>query len=58
MDDWHYGSWFEKAYATGEIAPILIVIGAIVLIGAIIYFIDGIKKYGYWLHKNDDKEDK
>jgi hypothetical protein len=58
MDDWHYGSWLQEMYMTGKLTTLAIIVGAIALISSIIYFIDGIKKYGYWLHKNDDKEDK
>ena len=58
MSDWHYNNLLQELYMTDKFTVPLIIIIVLALVGSIIYFIDGIKKYGYWLHKNDDKEEK
>lgn len=57
MSDWHYNNLLQELYMTDKFTVPLIVIIVLALVGSIIYFIDGIKKYGYWLQK-DDKEEK
>lgn len=55
--DWHYSSAWEAFYMSGDLDKVIAGIGVIVFIGAVIYFIDGVKKYGYWRDekKNDSK---
>ena len=57
MSDWHYDNLLQELYITDKLTVPFIVIIALVLIGSIIYFVDGIKKYGYWF-KKDDEENK
>lgn len=56
MSDWHYNNLLQELYITGKFAVPFIVIIVLALICSIIYFIDGIKKYGYWLQKDDKKK--
>lgn len=58
MDDWHYGSWLQEMYMTGKLTIPAIIFGVLALVGAIIYFVDGIRKYGYWFQKDDKEEGK
>ena len=55
--DWNYDSAWEAFYMSGNLDKVMIGIGIVALIGSIIYFIDGVKKYGYWRDekKNDSK---
>ena len=57
MSDWHYDNLLQELYITDKLTVPFIVIIALVLIGSIIYCVDGIKKYGYWF-KKDDEENK
>lgn len=54
MNEWNNITWYQQGWALPLIITCLVVAFAV----SIIWFIDGIRKYGYWLHKeNEEKKD-
>lgn len=48
--EWNNTSWVQQDW----ILPFLFSFITAALIGAVVWFVDGIRKYGYWM--DDDKE--
>lgn len=56
MSGWNYDSRLESFYMSDKFYLVILVFGVFVLILGIIYFVDGVYKYGYWLHKGKKDE--
>ena len=55
MSDWHYDSWLQEFYMSGKIVVIFTVVLIVILVASVFWFIDGIKKYGYWFEEDEEK---
>ena len=49
MKDWENISWVQKDWLPYVFGAVLF----IALIASIVWFIDGVRKYGYWLKKDN-----
>lgn len=47
MSEWHNESWIQSPLLIPAIWGILLTC----LAAAVAWFIDGVRRYGYWLHK-------
>ncbi len=52
MDDWNGTPWFYQDWVPVAGGVIL----GLAVIAAVIWFIDGIRQYGCWLHKEEGDE--
>lgn len=50
MSEWDNIAWFQQDW----VLPFLLSFLTAALIGAVAWFVDGVRQYGYWLH--EDKE--
>lgn len=52
MDRWHNESWIQSPL----VIPVIVCVLGISLVAAVIWFIDGVKKYGCWLHRDREQD--
>lgn len=51
MSDWHNLAWYQKEW----VAVAGTIVMAVCLVAAVVWFIDGIRKYAYWWKKDDEE---
>ena len=54
MDKWYYDSILTAFFMSRNFDISLFIVCAVLLVFGVIYFIDGIKKYGYWRHEKNE----
>ena len=52
MDRWYNESWIQSPL----VIPIIVCVLGISFVAAVIWFIDGVKKYGYWFHRDREQD--
>jgi hypothetical protein len=52
MSDWNGISWVQQDW----VLPFLFSFLTVALIGAVVWFVDGVGRYGYWLHDEEEIE--
>ena len=52
MDEWHNLAWYQQEWVPVAGGAAL----GIALIAAIVWFVDGVRKYAYWWKKDSEDE--
>lgn len=52
MSEWHNESWIQSALLIPAIWGVLLTC----LVVAVVWFIDGLRRYGYWWNKDKEEE--